>query len=519
MIRAMMFLQKLSSRIVDILSFGILLFLFVVSLVQTCTIVTDGFENSLYYSDSVFVNGMGIFVILTIIYLLYKFWGKEKKKALYTVTAVLYGAISVYTVHSLYPVSDQLDCLTAAGNLLAGDYSDWAYGGYCYRFTNQNGLVLYFAVMFTVFGVNNYLAVYGANILFYFVSVCLIRKMISFYTEEKALLYVAWTMMLLYYPAICYTGFAYGIIPGFFFLTLAVWFYFLYSRSEDGRKSILYMLLAGLSLFLAICLKSNYMISAIAVILVCIVRAVSEKSARQAMVLAVFVIAFAAAVRLPNLFFEKLTGNPTDEGIPAVAWIEMGLQKTELTSAGWFDLYNYNIYATAGGSHDLAQELAIADLKETWLDFKNDPASLLDFLYEKITTQWNNVDFQSHEVLLYRSDKEDLLSWFTDDGSRFHSAYLWVLDRIMSAVYFGCLCYLMFRRKEPDIVLRIGYIIFLGGFLFHIFWEGKSQYVLPYFVLLIPFAVCGLWGLMGQIAELFQTIRRSGKFFWNRNKH
>jgi hypothetical protein len=262
------------------------------------------------------------------------------------------------------------------------------------------------------------------------------------------------------------------------------------------------MLLAGLSLFVAVCMKSNYMISAIAVILVCLVRAVSEKSVRQAVVLAVFVIAFAAAVRLPNMFFEKLTGNPTDEGMPAVSYIEMGLQKSELTSAGWFNQYNYNTYTTGGGSHDLAQELAIADLKATCLDYKNDPASLLDFLYEKITTQWNNVDFQSHEVLLYRTDKEDLLHWFTDDGSKFHSAYLWMLDRIMSAVYFGCLCYLVFQRKAPDIVLRIGYIIFLGGFLFHIFWEGKSQYVLPYFVLLIPFAVCGLWGLAEQIEEL-----------------
>jgi hypothetical protein len=483
-------------------SFAILLFLFAVSLVETCTIVTDGFENSLYYRDSVFVNAMGIFVIITISYLLHKFGGKEKKKGLYTVTAVLYGAISAYTVHSLYPVSDQLDCLTAAGNLLAGNYSDWAYGGYCYRNPHQNGLVLYFAVVFILFGVNNYLAVYGANVLFYFVSVCLIRKMISFYTEDKALLYAAWTMMLLFYPAICYAGFAYGIVPGLFFLTLAMWFYFLYSRSETGGRSILYVLLAGLSLFAAICMKSNYMISAIAVILVCLVRAVSEKSARQAVALAVFVIAFAGAVRLPNLFFEKMTGNPTDEGIPAVAYLEMGLQKIELTSAGWCTLYNYNIYMTGGGAHDLAQELAIADLKATCLDYKNNPASLVDFFYEKITSQWNNVDFQSHEVLLYRSDKEDLLSWFTDDGSRYHSAYLWVLDRIMSAVYFGSLCYLVFRRKEPDIVMRIGYIIFLGGFLFHILWEGKSQYVLLYFVILIPFSVCGLWRLAEQIAEL-----------------
>ena len=33
--------------------------------------------------------------------------------------------------------------------------------------------------------------------------------------------------------------------------------------------------------------------------------------------------------------------------------------------------------------------------------------------------------------------------------------------------------------------------IFIGGFLFHTFWEAKGQYTLPYFTLLIPLAIQG----------------------------
>lgn len=33
--------------------------------------------------------------------------------------------------------------------------------------------------------------------------------------------------------------------------------------------------------------------------------------------------------------------------------------------------------------------------------------------------------------------------------------------------------------------------IFIGGVLFHTLWEAKAQYSLPYFVLLIPYSVCG----------------------------
>lgn len=30
--------------------------------------------------------------------------------------------------------------------------------------------------------------------------------------------------------------------------------------------------------------------------------------------------------------------------------------------------------------------------------------------------------------------------------------------------------------------------IFLGGFFFHILWEAKSRYIIPYFLILIPIA-------------------------------
>ena len=34
-------------------------------------------------------------------------------------------------------------------------------------------------------------------------------------------------------------------------------------------------------------------------------------------------------------------------------------------------------------------------------------------------------------------------------------------------------------------------MILIGGFMFHMVWEAKSQYTLPYFVLLLPYTVMG----------------------------
>jgi hypothetical protein len=502
MIRAMMFLQKLSSRIVDIVSFAILLFLFAVSLVKTCIIVSDGFENSLYYRDSLLANVFAIVVVILLFYFFNKHFGgrKFRNKGIYIVTSVLYGIVSMYSIYSLVPRADQAQVTDAAAGFLSGDYSMWKYGGYCYRFTNQNGLIFYFVLLFLVFGVKNYLAIYAVNTLLYFVTVCLIRGIVAFYTAETAVLDVVWAAVLLYYPMICYNGFAYGTIPGQFFSLLAVYLYFRFSRS-DGRYGYTCLLFSGLSIFAAVCLKMNYMIAAVAMILVCAVRVFSERSVKQMIAVVIFAVSLAAGAKVPNMLMERVTGNPTDEGIPAVAWVEMGLQTVEYTSAGWWNDYNFKIYLDGGGGHDLTEQLALEDLKETCAEYRKDPASFFCFLYRKITSQWINPDFQGHGLLFNRSSKDNLLHWIVDDDSRFYPVYIWVLDRFMSVVYFGSLCFLIARRKEPDIASRIGYIIFLGGFLFHLFWEGKCQYTLPYFIWLIPCAICGLWKLTVSINE------------------
>jgi membrane-associated protease RseP (regulator of RpoE activity) len=53
------------------------------------------------------------------------------------------------------------------------------------------------------------------------------------------------------------------------------------------------------------------------------------------------------------------------------------------------------------------------------------------------------------------------------------------------------LFYLIFTRKSENINELLIAIVFLGGYLFHMVWESSSSYTLPYFVMLIPYAVKG----------------------------
>ena len=62
------------------------------------------------------------------------------------------------------------------------------------------------------------------------------------------------------------------------------------------------------------------------------------------------------------------------------------------------------------------------------------------------------------------------------------------------------------NRKNLTIELIFLVTIFLGGFGFHILWEAKSRYIIPYIVVLIPVAsvmisVEGIRKIFGSIKE------------------
>ena len=83
-----------------------------------------------------------------------------------------------------------------------------------------------------------------------------------------------------------------------------------------------------------------------------------------------------------------------------------------------------------------------------------------------------------------------------------------ILNLLQFMVLMGSLLFCVFdtsRIKNGWIMLQT---IFVGGFLFHIFWEAKCQYTLPYFMLLVPLAVKGYSNIC-RIVEY--TIQKIGK--------
>ena len=55
-----------------------------------------------------------------------------------------------------------------------------------------------------------------------------------------------------------------------------------------------------------------------------------------------------------------------------------------------------------------------------------------------------------------------------------------------------CLLFLLQNRKNVSLEVLLLITIFIGGFMFHTLWEGKSRYIIPYVVAIMPVAAISI---------------------------
>lgn len=180
----------------------------------------------------------------------------------------------------------------------------------------------------------------------------------------------------------------------------------------------------------------------------------------------------------------------------------MGLQTGEFAE-GWNNFYNRDVYWDNDCDIEKAAELSRASIKESIDNFLKNPKYCAKFFYNKICSEWMNPSFDAFNEIqritvqnpntwihysvparwfLHRSPGKSL------DATHFIlNEYLRIYEL---AVFAGTILYLIIRRLHVTDCFFI--IVFIGGFMFHIFWEAACQYMLPYFVLLIPYGIVGL---------------------------
>ena len=66
------------------------------------------------------------------------------------------------------------------------------------------------------------------------------------------------------------------------------------------------------------------------------------------------------------------------------------------------------------------------------------------------------------------------------------------MDSVVLLIWLGNAIFYCRKQKTISIEQLLLGIIFLGGFIFHLFWEAKALYIMPYFILSIISGVQGI---------------------------
>ena len=74
-------------------------------------------------------------------------------------------------------------------------------------------------------------------------------------------------------------------------------------------------------------------------------------------------------------------------------------------------------------------------------------------------------------------------------------------------IFVGALICVILKRKKMSNEMLLLVLVFLGGFSFHILWEAKSRYIIPYVVILIPVAISGITELSEKLKTKEKKIK------------
>ncbi len=401
----------------------------------------------------------------------------------------------------LYPKADQFIIMDRCKNIAGKNYQDFLPGGYLYNQPHQIFLAYFSTMLYSIFGEKYVFVFQGLNCL----AVLGIYEVLSkFYRRLSAKCSGNLFLVLsfLFFPLLFYVTFVYGTLIGLFFALGAVENCITYLEKGNVRH-----ILSAVSLILlARLFKTNYLIFFLGIVFVLLYDFVlCGKKAHIA-----FVCGLLCSMVLCNysitVFTEKLTGIHSKGGMPGELFVMMGLSERE-SGPGWWNGFHELVFMNMDFDVQESKKAAGKIIRELLEKIRKNPFYEAEFFLKKTLSQWSEPTYESLWIQQQR-ESAGKMAWVSDrlvkGGGRLSQIYILYCDLFQSFLYFGILLYVIFCHKKISSGELFLPVIFIGGFLFHFFWEAKGQYTLPYCVALLPYGVCGYEKLAAKLQEVLE---------------
>ena len=375
-------------------------------------------------------------------------------------------------------------------------HTSWDYYGnhsYYLYYPFQLGYVFFAEILYRIFGTGS------SDILFQipnvialdFIYVGLVKITKKLFDRKSVTNITAIALALCFQPMFM-TTFTYGLLLGLAFSVWSVYFVIRYMRENKIKFAIFAVLLMAVSVLL----KYNNMIVMASVCIALVLHVIGKKRFLALAVVAAMIVGSVGLQKLVIYSYSARSGVELNTQVSQKLYAYMGISESGM-APGWYNGKAMETLRDNNMDVDKANEAASKGIKERY-DTLTKKNQFFDFYRKKLFSQYNEPSFESvwiSQVRKHDYPEGEKLPKFVD--SVYSGGMAKVLDIWFH--YFVMMTYLSFTagmvwmiiRKKINAESLILPVAVLGGALYHLIFEGKSQYILPYFILLIPFAAYG----------------------------
>ena len=403
----------------------------------------------------------------------------------------------------------------------------------------QSGIISFFTLMFKAFGDNAPLAIQIANIVSNVGSIIML-SLVGFLATDNDKVKIAIPIALgMCVPSLLYSSFLYGNQIGFFFATafIAMNAYALNVGMPMPKKAVI-ALLSAIPMSLMMIIKSTFIVIAMAIAIVWVIELLLHFGVKNAACLIAFIVAMIlsnAVGKLPQSYMENALGYSFGQGMPKTAWIAIGLQDNSvLDMPGWWNDGALKRQNDTGNDYEKQADGAVEDIRTELMKMLNDPAYTAWFFGKKLGSEWLAPDFQSRYFA--GVDYEDI------DGNQENRRQFNLTERdyaipdkkalsieraidqvdelmpfmdgyqtlIYAGAFVSCLAIVKRNKKNRDDIQSVQLLlpcIFIVGAAVYVLWEAKAQYLLPFFMCLIPVAAPGIFSIADKVIEKGKLVK------------
>lgn len=257
-------------------------------------------------------------------------------------------------------------------------------------------------------------------------------------------------------------------------------------------------------------LRSNYMIFVLVLFAIYLLRFWQEGRLKNLLLIGFLFIAVIGMQKGLRSYYSHVVGQEVGPGTPMIAYATMGLRDVSATN-GYWDRYNTNILEKYDFDYDKAKEVATTDFLARLEVYREKPVYALNFFKEKIMATWLEPTFQSSWSGPQIGRKQytyTVLLRSLFEGRQAYRYYNILMSVMLTSFYIVLTLYLFWRyaidKAKISAFELYPFIFLIGGFLFHLIWETKSQYTYMYIFLLLPTVAQSLVYFGDKLRQRFQ---------------